>query len=60
MDYLETSYPAPRGPRRIVQDNPIRLRKNHPVKPARYCVCGQKLSIANEGADCFRCRRGKK
>lgn len=59
MDYLESSRPAPKGPGRITYGNYVPAKKAPMGKPARYCVCGQKLSIANEGTECFRCRRRK-
>lgn len=61
-DYLESTFAKPAGPSRLVcrTDVPVRPIKPRPAKPARFCECGQKLSIANEGVACFICTRKKK
>lgn len=59
-DYLEGAKPYPlRNQRRRVTGNAIEYKKV-PAKPARFCECGQKLSIVNEGIACFVCTRKKK
>jgi hypothetical protein len=60
-DYLEREYAMPAGPKRSAhQTNLITCTKPRKVAVARYCECGQKLSIANEGVACFVCTRKKK
>ena len=59
-DYLESSKPRPAGPRRIDYSNYALVCKPRPAKPARFCECGQRLSIANEGKSCFVCTRKNK
>jgi hypothetical protein len=60
-DYLEREYAMPAGPKRIAnRPNLITPTKPRKVVPARYCECGQKLSIVNEGVACFICTKKKK
>ncbi len=60
-DYLEGTYAKPTGPRRLAHRTDLTTRPAKPRKdkPARFCGCGQKLSIANEGIACFICTRKK-
>jgi hypothetical protein len=58
-DYLESEYAMPAGPKRIARPNLTTIVKPRKIAPARYCECGQKLSIANEGVACFICTRKK-
>lgn len=58
-DYLDSAYAKPAGPKRLVRYGNL-ATKPRKVTPARYCECGQKLSIANEGVACFVCTRKKK
>jgi hypothetical protein len=59
-DYLESEYAIPAGPKRTNYDFYIKVYEPTKVAPARYCECGQKLSIVNEGVACFICTRKKK
>ena len=60
-DYLESEYAMPTGPKRLAhRPNLTTIVKPRKVTSARYCDCGQKLSIANEGVACFICTRKKK
>ena len=60
-DYLNWERPAPAGPKRAKRANHMGYTGFVPkAKPARFCECGQKLSIANEGRECFSCSRKKK
>ena len=53
-DYLDSDNASPKGGRRTIYAGYV-FKK--PAKPAQYCECGQKLSIANEGDVCFSCTR---
>ena len=60
-DYLEREYAMPTGPKRLAhRENLTTPTKPRKVASARYCECGQKLSIVNEGVACFICTRKKK
>ena len=59
-DYLESEYAMPTGPKRSAHRGNLITFAKPKVAPARYCECGQKLSIANEGVACFICTRKKK
>lgn len=57
-DYLQRENPVPAGRgHRHIRSNYVSIGFVPKAKPARFCECGQKLSIANEGKSCFSCQR---